>query len=152
MGMHPEKITRLAEALRDTAQRLNSGVYYQWTNQGACNCGHLAQTLTTRSRAEIHAMALEKAGDWREHVVDYCATSRYPIDHIITTMLDAGLSRRDLSDLERLRSIAVRARLPDGRRSLDYRKREDVILYMQTWADLLDEQALSWTISLPKAA
>ena len=152
MAMYPEKIIRLAEALRVTAARLDSGAYYQWTNQGACNCGHLAQTLTTRSRAEIHSMALEKAGDWREHVVDYCPTSRYPIDHIITTMLDAGLTRRDLSDLERLRSNSVRVRLPEGQRSLDYRKREDVVLYMQTWADLLQEQAESQVSPLRQAA
>ena len=136
--MNSDKLFRLAAALRETATRLDDGAYYQWTNQGACNCGHLAQTLTTKSRAEIHSMALEKASDWSEHVVDYCATSRYPIDHIITTMLDAGLTRRDLSDLERLRSNIVRVRLPEGRRALDYRRRDDVVLYMRTWAALLE--------------
>ena len=152
MGMYPKKLRRLATALRKTAERIEDGAYYQWTNQGACNCGHLAQTLTTRSRAEIHSMALEKAGDWSEHVVDYCPTSRYPIDHVITTMLDAGLSRRDLSDLERLRSNAVRVRLPEGRRALDYRNRDDVVLYMQTWADLLEEQVEQLGSTLPQAA
>ena len=97
-------------------------------------------------------MALEKAGDWAEHIVEYCPTSRYPIDHIITTMLDAGLSRRDLSDLERLRSNAVRTRLPDGHRTLDYRRREDVVLYMRTWAGLLDEEADSSDVLQRRAA
>ncbi len=153
MGMmNSDKLFRLAAALRETATRLDGGAYYQWTNQGACNCGHLAQTLTTKSRAEIHSMALEKAGDWSEHVVDYCATSRYPIDHIITTMLDAGLTRRDLSDLERLRSNVVRVRLPDGRRALDYRRRDDVVLYMRTWADLLYERAEAQAIPHRRAA
>ncbi len=153
MGMmNSDKLFRLAAALRETATRLDDGAYYQWTNQGACNCGHLAQTLTTKSRAEIHSMALEKAGDWSEHVVDYCATSRYPIDHIITTMLDAGLTRRDLSDLERLRSNVVRVRLPEGRRALDYRRRDDVVLYMRTWADLLHEKAEAQAILHRRAA
>ena len=153
MGMmNSDKLFRLAAALRETATRLDDGAYYQWTNQGACNCGHLAQTLTTKSRAEIHSMALEKAGDWSEHVVDYCATSRYPIDHIITTMLDAGLTRRDLSDLERLRSNIVRVRLPEGRRALDYRRRDDVVLYMRTWADLLHEKAEAQAILHRRAA
>ena len=150
--MNSDKLFRLAAALRETATRLDDGAYYLWTNQGACNCGHLAQTLTTKSRAEIHSMALEKAGDWSEHVVDYCATSRYPIDHIITTMLDAGLTRRDLSDLERLRSNIVRVRLPEGRRALDYRRRDDVVLYMRTWADLLHEKAEAQAILHRRAA
>ena len=148
----PKKLMHLAYALRTTATRLEEGAYYQWTNQGACNCGHLAQTLTTKSRAEIHSMALEKAGDWAEHVVDYCPTSRYPIDHVISTMLEAGLTRSDLSDLERLRSNAVRVRLPEGRRNLDYRRREDVVLYMRTWADLLEERAQPLAIIHRKAA
>ena len=67
-------------------------------------------------------------------------------------MLDAGLTRRDLSDLERLRSNSVRVRLPEGRRSLDYRKREDVVLYMQTWADLLQEQVEAQVSPLRQAA
>ena len=81
--------------LRETARRLAQGADYDWSHQGNCNCGHLVQMVTKLSKSEIHARALEKAGDWGEKVIDYCPTSNYPIDHIITTMLAMGFTRDD---------------------------------------------------------
>ena len=41
-------------ALRATADRLAApDARYEWGHMGGCNCGHLAQTVTTLSRAEI---------------------------------------------------------------------------------------------------
>ena len=130
----------LIQSLRKTAARLRAGETYRWAHQGACNCGHLAQTLTKRSREEIHRAALEKAGDWREHAVEYCATSGLPIDHILTEMLNVGLSLDDIEHLERLSDPRVLAQLPPGERALDFRAREDVVRYMEAWADLLESQ------------
>ncbi len=130
----------LINALRAAADRLDGGADYSWTHMGACNCGHLAQQLTSRSKSEIHALALQKAGDWGQHAVDHCGVSGYPIDHIITTMIEAGMSYQDIHELERLSSHAVLRALPDGRRRLDYRHRDDVVLYMRTWAELLEDQ------------
>jgi hypothetical protein len=134
--------TRLIEALRATAARLTEGAVYRWTHQGACNCGHLAQTLTRRSREELHRIAVEKAGDWGEHAVDYCPTSGLPLDAVLTEMLDAGLELSDVGHLERLSDPAVVRRFPLGERSLDARKREDVVRYLLAWAALLDERRL----------
>lgn len=130
----------LIAALRATAARLAAGSRYQWTHQGACNCGHLAQTLTRRSREELHRLAVQKAGDWGEHAVDYCATSGHPIDAVIGEMLDAGLELADVGHLERLSDPAVVRRFPLGERALDFRRREDVVRYLEAWADLLEER------------
>jgi hypothetical protein len=130
----------LIDALRSTAARLRSGSRYRWTHMGACNCGHLAQTITRRSREEIHRLAVEKAGDWGEHAVEYCATSGYPIDHILSEMLAAGLELRDVEHLERLSDPAVLRRFPVADRALSHRDRADVVRYLDAWADLLEER------------
>ncbi|MFQ5709930.1 MAG: hypothetical protein ACE5HO_20940 [bacterium] len=138
----------MIDALRETAARLQGGAEYNWCHQGNCNCGHLVQTVTKLSRAEIHALALQKAGDWGEKAIDYCPTSNYPIDHIITRMLEIGFTTEDLYHLERLSAPAVLERIPPQRKPLQHNRREDVILYMNTWADRLEEELLD-EIELP---
>ncbi|MCZ7679000.1 MAG: hypothetical protein M5U28_09700 [Sandaracinaceae bacterium] len=130
----------LIAALRATAARLAAGSRYQWTHQGACNCGHLAQTLTRRSREELHRLAVQRAGDWGEHAVDYCPASGHPIDAVLGEMLDAGLELADVGHLERLSDVAVLRRFPLGERALDHRRREDVVRYLEAWAELLEER------------
>lgn len=129
---------RLIDALRATADRLSDGASYRWTHMGACNCGHLAQTLTDLTPAEIHALALEKAGDWRQQVIDHCPASGYTIDHVIDLMLEHGMTRRDISALERLEDPEVVRAVPAALRPLDHRNRTHVVAYMRAWADLLD--------------
>jgi hypothetical protein len=129
----------IIQALRQTAKRLAEGAPYAWSHMGSCNCGHLAQTLTKYSKAEIHCKALEKAGDWAEHIEAYCPSSGYTIDHIIDTMLETGFTRQDLIQLERLSDKKILERFPPSERPLDYRKRENLILYLQIWADMLEE-------------
>lgn len=131
---------RLIAALHVTIERIESGSRYQWGNMGSCNCGHLAQTLTQRSRAEIHAAALMRAGDWGEQSVEYCATSGLPLDHLIEMMLDAGLDREDLYHLERLDDPSVLARLPRERRWLSRNSRTDALIYMREWTAALTEE------------
>jgi hypothetical protein len=69
---------------------------------GSCNCGHLAQQLTEKSKAEIHRYATEKHGDWAEQVLDFCPTSGMSMDWLISELTSYGLTTRDLIDLERL--------------------------------------------------
>lgn len=139
--MYTQEVTDLATALRMTAARLLEGSHYRWTHQGACNCGHLAQTLTRQTREEIHRAAVQKAGDWREHAIDYCPASGYPIDHILTQMLEAGLTLGEIEHLERLKDPRVVRTIPLEARPLDHRRREDVARYMTAWAALLESQA-----------
>ena len=147
---HPD----LIEALRRTASRLAAGADYRWTHMGSCNCGHLAQTVTRLPKEEIHRLALEKAGNWGEQAREYreyrppggikggeyCPTSGYPIDHVLTALFELGLDRDDIWHLERLSDPDVLRRLPLGERDLDCRDREDTVLYMRTWADLLEDE------------
>ncbi len=138
----------LIDALRTTAKRLRTDVQYYWSHQGSCNCGHLAQTITQLSKTQIHSYAIERHGDWDDHAEDYCATSGHHLDSIITQMLEMGMERHDIGELERLSNAKILLRLPPERRALQYNRREDVILYMEAWATLLEEELLA-QIALP---
>lgn len=129
----------LLRALEATIERLRGGADYQWGHMGMCNCGHLAQALTSRSRGEIHQAALRRAGDWGQQAIDYCPTSGLPIDHIISRMLEAGMTLEDIEHLERLNDPEVLARLPRERRWLERNSRDDLLFYMEHWRQLLDE-------------
>jgi hypothetical protein len=130
----------LATALRITAARLEAGAPYAWTHMGACNCGHLAQTLTGMTPAAIRAAAHEKRGDWAEQARDYCGATGYAIDDIFAVMVAAGATVHQIADLERLgdERVLTRAGLP--RRDVDRKCRDHVVRYMRAWADLLDER------------
>lgn len=132
----------LARALRITADRLDGGATYRWTHQGACNCGHLVQTIARRTPEEIHRLALERAGDWSEHARDHCPTSGYAIDHLIDELLALGLSTDDIVHLERLSDRTVLRRLPPGERELDHRRRDHTVRYMRAWAGKIEAEGL----------
>jgi len=137
------------QALRDTAQRLATQVPYQWGHMGSCNCGHLAQTITRLAKGEIHARAMQRYGDWERQLIDYCPTSGLPIDQTIDEMLDLGFTRSDLTHLERLADPTILAAIPfEQRNALRHNQRDDVVLYLRTWADLLEASLLAG-IQLP---
>ena len=69
----------LIQALRRTANNLLSGSKYQWGHMGACNCGNLAQELTSLTKKEIHDYAMRGHGDWSEQVDAFCPTSTMPM-------------------------------------------------------------------------
>lgn len=133
---------RLVAAIRQTAERLTRGDNYQWGHMGSCNCGHLAQTLTHYQKGQIHGAAMWRHGDWTEQLRDYCPQSGFPMDEIIEQMLAWGLDTSDLAHLERLSSPAVLEALPPNRRNLQHNMRDDVVLYLQTWAALLELELL----------
>jgi hypothetical protein len=133
----------LVQALRVTASRLASGAQYRWTHLGACNCGHLAQTVTHHSPEQLRRWALERPGDWTERAIDYCPTSGYPIDHVISSLLELGLAPEDIGHLERLSCPRVLRRLtPTLRTELSYRERAHVVAYLAAWADSLEKELL----------
>ncbi len=136
---------RLISALKRVAARLSEGERFEWGHMGRCNCGYLAQELTSLSPADIHREALERARyvgvcDWTEHVIEHCPRTGFTFEHIVDEMLSAGMSRKDIAQLESLSDPEVLAALPDGQRYLERNRREDAILYLATWADLLDRQ------------
>lgn len=110
---------------------------------GACNCGHLAQTVTALEPARIHSFAIEKEGEWADQAFDHCPTSGYRMDDIISALMELGLSSADIANLERLNDRAVLRRMPPGMREADYRDREHAVTYMEVWADVLEERMIA---------
>lgn len=138
---------KIIEALRKTAAQLENGHRYEWGHMGSCNCGNLAQTVTTFTRAEIQKYALEKRGDWSEQLVDYCPTSGYPMDMIIEKMIDFGFSKQDLRHLEWLSDTEILATITE-KKHLNRNLKTDTILYMKSWATLLENKLID-AIQLP---
>ncbi len=134
----------LIAAIRRTSANLEKSAAYQWGHMGSCNCGHLAQEITSLSKKEIHARALRsRSGDWNEQLIDYCPTSGLPLDEVISEMLAAGLDREDLMHLEKLSDPQILSQLPAGERNLKHNYRQDVVLYLNTWAKILEEKWLT---------
>jgi hypothetical protein len=141
--------TTLISALASTVARLRADATFRWTHMGACTCGHLAQTLTDLPREAIHRAALQRAGDWGEQAIDVCPTSGLPMDHILQTMFDVGLTSADIAHLERLSDPRVLARFPLGERHLDYRRKDDVIRYLEAFTAMLREAMLREALPTP---
>ena len=138
----------LIEAIRNTAKNLEKSETYQWGHMGSCNCGHLAQELTRLTKSEIHTRAMQKYGDWSEQLNDYCPTSGFLMDDLITHMLSFGLDTEDLKHLERLSDPQVIRTIPGYQKGLSHNIKKDVVKYMKAWAAVL-ENKLSERISLP---
>lgn len=131
----------LITALRNTIKKLNSNAPYQWGHMGACNCGNLAQELTKLSKAEIHQFAMQKHGDWNDQLIDFCPTSGYPMDLMISKMLEKGLSIDDLKHLETLTHPQILQNIPlPNRNQLRKNNKTDVVYYMQVWLKLVEEE------------
>ena len=128
----------LVDALRRTIERLSSDTRYAWGHMGRCNCGHLAQSITGLTSAEIHASALAREGDWEEQANRYCPTSGLLIDTVLAAMYDLGLTRDDVRRLERLSDPRVLRRA--GASHLRFNDRGDALRYLRAWAELLEEQ------------
>ena len=159
---------RLVIALRETATRLlREGVTYRWASFAHCNCGHLAQTLTGLAPEEIQKRAMRREGDWGRQAIDAalrfpefdygdrpaldegawepenvgaCQVTGVPLDDVLAAMYAAGLNAHDVGHLERLSSPDVRRRLGNNTLYFPHHRRENVVAYLQAWADLLEEQ------------
>lgn len=133
----------LIAAFRNTISKLKKGAPYQWGHMGACNCGNLAQELISISKEEIHRYAMSKSGDWNEQLNDYCPTSGYPMDLMIGKLVEKGLSIEELKHLEKLSDPKILANIPLPRRNqLTKNNIHDLIFYLETWLELLENQWL----------
>lgn len=133
---------KLVAALRETARRLRNGANYAWGHHGACNCGNLLQVLTPLSEGEIIRYAHTAVGEWTELAEEYCATSNAPVNLVMSNLEQAGLTPVDIRHIEYLTDPEVLAHLPGGFRWLKKNIREDVTIYFETFADLLEEQLI----------
>ncbi|HHP7243017.1 MAG TPA: hypothetical protein ACFCUD_15190 [Cyclobacteriaceae bacterium] len=127
-------------ALRKTAEKLEKGASYQWGHMGACNCGNLAQQLLHISKAKIHEYAMLGKGDWTDQVEDYCPTSKYPMDLMISELLNKGLTRQDLQNLEKLSDKEVLMHMT--KKYPAHNSKNDVTAYLKAWANLLEKEYL----------
>jgi hypothetical protein len=141
----------LIAAIERTITKLQQGAAYQWGHMGACNCGNLAQELTHFSKAEIHQFAMQRHGDWNEQLIDYCPSSGYPMDLMVSKMLEFGLTVDDLSHLERLSDPEILSKMEKEERDhLNKNRREDVIFYLQIWAKILREKWVKEQVISPE--
>jgi hypothetical protein len=143
---HPN--IELVEALRQTAKKLKNGAHYAWGNHGACNCGSLLQSVTQLTKEEILTYAHTGIGEWTELAEDYCGITNAPAALLVSKLTGIGLTPTDIHNLEYLDNRAVLERLPGGFRWLKRNVREDVIVYFETFADMLEEKLLD-EIKLP---
>ncbi|MGZ3837737.1 MAG: hypothetical protein ACXVBI_04180 [Flavisolibacter sp.] len=135
---HPSLV--LISSLRKAARNLRQGALYAWGHHGACNCGQLLQVLTHWSREEILRWAQTGSGEWTELAAEYCGVTRVPADFLVYGLEAIGLTPTDIHCLEYLSDPAVLQQLPGGFRWLQKNKKEDVILYFETMAALLEDQ------------
>ncbi len=144
--LHPT--IELIEGLRKAAATLRAGAYYAWGHHGACNCGHLLQATTQLSKEEIRAYAHTGPGEWTEIAQEACSVTGAPISLLLTRLEQLGLTPTDIHNVEYLEDREVLKQLPGGFRWLKRNVREDVILYFETMATLLEDK-LAGSIEVP---
>ena len=130
----------LIEAFRETARRLRNGAHYAWGHHGACNCGNLLQVLTPFTEGEILRYAHTATGEWTELAEEYCSASDAPVNLVMSKLEQAGLTPVDIHHIEYLTDREVLNHLPGGFRWLKRNVREDVIIYFEAFANLLEEK------------
>ena len=130
----------LVDALRATALRLQNGAHYAWGHHGSCNCGHLLQVLTRLDEKEILTYAHTAPGEWTELAAEFCGITQAPVSLLVKKLMEAGLTPTDIHHLEYLTDRTILERLPGGFRWLQRNRREDVIVYMETFANWIEEK------------
>jgi hypothetical protein len=128
----------LIEALRETANRLRNGAHYAWGNHGACNCGNLLQVVGNMTKEEILKHAHTGIGEWTELAEESCSVTNAPYTLLIQKLEAIGLTPSDIHNLEYLEDKEVLQHIPGGFRWLSRNLREDVVLYFETFAALLE--------------
>jgi hypothetical protein len=132
----------LIQALRTTANNLQEGSTYAWGHHGACNCGNLLQTVTHLTKEEVLRAAHAGNGEWTELAQDWCEASKAPHDLLLSKLAEIGLQPSDIHDLEYLANKEVLHKLPGGFRWLSRNVREDVVVYFNTFAQMLEERLI----------
>ena len=132
----------LMTALRETANRLENGAFYAWGNHGGCNCGNLLQVVTQLSKEEILQYAHSGIGEWTELAEEYCGVTNAPVSLLLKKLQELGLTPTDIHNLEYLQDREVLNNLPNGFRWLKKNVREDVVVYFNTYANILEDKLI----------
>ncbi|SMF16839.1 hypothetical protein [Pseudobacteriovorax antillogorgiicola] len=132
--------TFLIQALRQTAIRLRSeDTKYQWGHMGQCNAGHLVQSLTGLSDREIVAAVDNEMNEWTEHARTFCQNTGSCVDDLFYEIEQHGLDHQAIIHLENLSDTKILKNLAGGFRYLERNRRDDVIAYMESMADLMEK-------------
>jgi hypothetical protein len=129
----------IIEVLRTTASKIEASQTYQWGHMGLCNCGFLAQEITSLSKEQIHTRAMQGHGDWTEQLNDYCPTSGLQMDDLISELIAFGFDADDLKHLEKLSDSRILSKIPLHERDLKHNRKADVAKYLRVWANSLEE-------------
>jgi len=132
----------LIKALRETADRLTTGVKYEWGHMGRCNCGHLVQTITKMTDREIVQSVDNELNEWTEHAREYCDTTNSKAEALFDELREIGFDYEDVIKLEYLSDRKVLQRLGGGPVYLRNNSVKDVVLYMDTMAEMLEEELI----------
>ena len=132
----------LISALRETANRLENGAFYAWGNHGGCNCGNLLQVVTQLSKEEILQYAHSGIGEWTELAEEYCGVTNAPVSLLLKKLQELGLTPTDIHNLEYLQDREVLNNLPNGFRWLKKNVRADVVVYFNTYANILEDKLI----------
>jgi hypothetical protein len=138
----------LIQALRDTASRLKTGNHYAWGNHGSCNCGNLLQVVTQLTKEEILTYAQTGNGEWTELAEDYCPSTNAPVTLLIAKLEKLGLTPTDIHNIEYLEDRTILNNLEGGFRWLKRNVREDVVAYLEAFANVLEEKLIA-SIKIP---
>ena len=131
----------LIDALRLTGERLSlEETEYQWGHMGQCNAGHLIQTITGMSSFEIAQSVEFKLDEWSEHANDYCSKSGCKVEDIFHQVEKLGMTHEDIVKLENLSDPEVLHNLEGGFQYLERNNKDHVVLYMNSYANLLEKK------------
>ena len=136
---------KLISALRKTADRVEAGARYEWGHMAHCNCGHLAQTVTEQSGAQISHAVKHTLDEWTEHANDVCAVTGHPVEDLLDALMEYGFSRQDVQHLEWLSDKRVLRRLGENI-YLERNQRDDLITYLREMADMLEDELSSMVL------
>jgi hypothetical protein len=151
--------TQLIKHLRQAAERvLDPSTEYNHSTFEHCNCGILAQCVTGFSVGsrqylthgeiwislrDVFSMLNYGRGGvgWAELSDFYCSTTGLPFSEVIESLLDIGLTARDIANLENLSDEKIVSRVGLGPLTKD--NPQHVAKYLEAWASLLEDEAKS---------
>jgi hypothetical protein len=141
-------MSTLTSALREAARRLNAGHYHNWGAVSTCNCGVLAQVLMGKTREDLRDLQ----GKSENFIGTYTAMARrvlacpstdIPFATVVRTLFNVGLTQKDINQLEYLTNPDVAERFEMQTKTAPHKTHPlEVALYMNIWADILEEQEL----------
>ncbi len=153
--------TKLITALRTAATALEDYTFaYEWKSPERCNCGVVACALTGKSPNQLKAILDTQAispgkmtGSWTHRIGVVCPITGATTDSIFSALFEAGLTKRDIVELEYLcnpkvmekAGLAVTYRRKffkfwkKSKVPVDQTNKSNVIRYLRAWADLLVE-------------